>query len=121
MLRETTIDIWKRKLDWIAANRGMALLNVHPDYIQLEDAAAGKHTYPVRFFTQLLHYVTSNYGDSVWHALPSEVAAFVAARQSRGMRDPGGASSWSAIFAEEPTTPAVDPRNSTAQHAFARI
>ena len=33
ILREKTIDIWKRKLDWIAVNGGMALLNVHPDYI----------------------------------------------------------------------------------------
>ena len=31
ILRENDIRIWKEKLDWIADNGGMALLNSHPD------------------------------------------------------------------------------------------
>src|SRR5436853_2459612 len=37
LLRETSIDIWKRKLDWVAEHGGMALVTVHPDYINFGD------------------------------------------------------------------------------------
>ena len=33
LLRETTSDIWKGKLDWIAEHHGMVLLDTHPDYM----------------------------------------------------------------------------------------
>jgi hypothetical protein len=33
LMREQSIDIWKKKLDWIVQKGGMALLNTHPDYI----------------------------------------------------------------------------------------
>jgi hypothetical protein len=36
ILREPNIDIWKRKLDWIAERGGMALINTHPDYMGFE-------------------------------------------------------------------------------------
>src|SRR5947209_5148491 len=32
-LKEKSIDIWKKKLDWISSCAGMALLIVHPDYM----------------------------------------------------------------------------------------
>ena len=41
LMRETTIDIWKRKLDWIAEKGGMALLIAHPDYMNMEEVIAG--------------------------------------------------------------------------------
>ncbi len=31
LMKEDNIDIWKKKLDWIAERGGMALLDVHPD------------------------------------------------------------------------------------------
>ena len=31
VLQETSPDIWKKKLDWIAQRGGMVLVNVHPD------------------------------------------------------------------------------------------
>ena len=40
-----------------------------------ETLRIGTHTYPVQFFIELLRYVCREYGDSVWHALPKEVAA----------------------------------------------
>jgi hypothetical protein len=52
----------------------MALVNIHPDYIQFENEVLSTHTYPVRFFTELLRYLRCKYGDSVLHALPREVA-----------------------------------------------
>ena len=36
VLREPNPQIWLSKLDWIAEHGGMALLNVHPDYIRFE-------------------------------------------------------------------------------------
>src|SRR5437773_1802555 len=33
LLREQTANIWLQKLDWIARHGGMALVNVHPDYL----------------------------------------------------------------------------------------
>lgn len=74
-LGETSIDIWKRKLDWIAENQGMALVNVHPDYIDFENkggkgAQSGK--YPLRFYLEFLDYVKNK--GNYWHALPREVA-----------------------------------------------
>jgi hypothetical protein len=40
LLREETPEIWLRKLDWIAEHGGMALVDVHPDYM---DFGAGPH------------------------------------------------------------------------------
>ena len=34
--------LWKQKLDWIAQNGGMALLNTHPDYFDLVDTVRMK-------------------------------------------------------------------------------
>ena len=33
LLQEKTPEIWMRKLDWIARHGGMALVDVHPDYL----------------------------------------------------------------------------------------
>jgi len=75
-LGETSIDIWKRKLDWIAENQGMALVNVHPDYIDFEDkggkSRSGGGKYPLKFYLELLDYVKNK--GNYWHALPREVA-----------------------------------------------
>ena len=38
LLKEKSIELWRKKLDWITAHQGMVLLNVHPDYIDFEDA-----------------------------------------------------------------------------------
>lgn len=78
-LGETTIDIWKRKVDWIAENRGMVLVNVHPDYIHFENNGriekkrrSAKGKYPLGFYVELLEYVKAK--GNYWHALPREVA-----------------------------------------------
>jgi glycosyltransferase involved in cell wall biosynthesis len=75
---EPNPDIWLRKLDWVASHGGMALVNVHPDYMRFEDGAANIRTYPAEFYTRLLQYVREKYGDSVWLARPKEVAAWYA-------------------------------------------
>ena len=74
MLRERTIEIWKRKLDWIAEHGGMALVGIHPDYIRFGDTKIETRTYPAQLVIDLLKYVRQKYGDFVWHALPREAA-----------------------------------------------
>jgi glycosyltransferase involved in cell wall biosynthesis len=83
LLRETTPDIWHKKLDWVAERGGMALVNVHPDYIQFQDEAASPQTYPVSLYEELLRYTRERYGRSYWNPLPRELAGFAA-----GIRPP---------------------------------
>jgi glycosyltransferase involved in cell wall biosynthesis len=75
---EPNPDIWLRKLDWVASHGGMALVNVHPDYLRFEGGVANHRTFPVDFYARLLQYVREKYGHSVWHALPKEVAEWYA-------------------------------------------
>ncbi len=77
LLKETTIDLWKKKLDWVASHGGMALAIVHPDYISL-DGKPNPSEYPADLYERLLKHVITCYGDTCWYALPREVAAFAA-------------------------------------------
>jgi uncharacterized protein len=85
LFREPNPDIWLRKLDWVAANRGMALVNSHPDYMRFNGEPASSRTFPAEFYGQLLQYAREKYGDSAWLARPRDVAEFVA---SSGVRIP---------------------------------
>lgn len=76
MMREKTIDIWKRKLDWIASNGGMALMNVHPDYMNFAGTRLGLEEYPAGYYREFLSYVKSRYEGQYWHVLPKEIARF---------------------------------------------
>jgi glycosyltransferase involved in cell wall biosynthesis len=97
-LRETSPEIWLRKLDWVADQGGMALVNVHPDYLRFEGERPASRTFPVAYYQQLLEHVRRRYGDSVWHPLPKELAAWyrsavrpaakpAAIRRPRGMKN----------------------------------
>ncbi len=76
VLGEKTNDIWKRKLDWIARNGGMALVNVHPDYVAF-GARASRSEFPARLYEEFLAHVSKQFGAVAWHALPRDVARFV--------------------------------------------
>ncbi len=77
LLQEQTIDIWKRKLDWIASRGGMALLDVHPDYLSFSGGASKPWHYPARMYREFLDYARAKYHSDYWHALPKDVAQFV--------------------------------------------
>ena len=77
-LRERTIDLWKRKLDWVAQHGGLALVNVHPDYLNFETRDATAFEFPAAWYAELLDYVRSRYADRCWHALPCELAEYCA-------------------------------------------
>jgi hypothetical protein len=76
LLRETTIDIWKQKLDWIAENGGMALLITHPDYMKFNGKRNKIDQYPASYYEEFLTYVKQKYEGQYWHALPRDVTSF---------------------------------------------
>ena len=77
LLGETTFDIWRKKLDWIAEHGGLVLLDTHPDYMNFNEASGTKGQYPVRLYRELLEYLRSNYRDQYWHALPRALGTYV--------------------------------------------
>ena len=76
VLRERSNDIWKQKLDWVAARGGMALLIVHPDYLSFE-GEPGANEFPASIYEDFLKYARKHYGKTAWFARPRDVAAYV--------------------------------------------
>jgi glycosyltransferase involved in cell wall biosynthesis len=77
VLRETTPEIWMRKVDWVAEQGGMVLLDAHPDYMSFRDSRQTAKEYPVALYREFLIYVKTRYAGQYWHALPKEVAKHV--------------------------------------------
>jgi glycosyltransferase involved in cell wall biosynthesis len=73
---EPTPDIWLRKLEWLAQHGGMALVNVHPDYLRFKGQPATVRRYPAEHYEALLRRVREHYGDTAWQPLPRELAAW---------------------------------------------
>jgi hypothetical protein len=78
LMREKSIDIWKRKLDWVAAKGGMVLLITHPDYMNFAGQPVRFDEYPVRHYRDLLEYVRKRYDGQYWNANPCEIARHIA-------------------------------------------
>jgi peptidoglycan/xylan/chitin deacetylase (PgdA/CDA1 family) len=76
LMREKNIDIWKKKVAWIAQKGGMALINVHPDYMKFDGSKPGLEEYPAKYYRELLEYVKDNYHGQYWHVLPKDIAKF---------------------------------------------
>ena len=74
VLKETSTEIWKKKLDWIVQRGGMALVNVHPDYVNFNRSRRKVPEYPVEFYADFLRHVRERYAGEYWQALPKEVA-----------------------------------------------
>jgi len=77
LLCDKTIDIWRRKLDWIAAHRGMALIDAHPDYMALDALSQKTGEYSIELYKEFLDYIRSTYSGEYWPALPRQVAAYL--------------------------------------------
>jgi glycosyltransferase involved in cell wall biosynthesis len=77
LLEQPDISTWKAKLDWIARQGGMALINVHPDYLNFSGEIISQ-TYSAQLYREFLSYVTQHYKGQYWHALPRDVAAYCA-------------------------------------------
>lgn len=76
LLKEKTIDIWKKKLDWIVEKGGMALVNVHPDYMNFGIKKSGPEEYPAKYYEYFLNYVNNEYKSQYWHVLPKDMAKY---------------------------------------------
>lgn len=76
ILEEKSIDTWKKKLDWIAAKGGMALLNTHADYMNFSNKRPGFEEYPAEYYADFLGYIRDKYHSQYWNALPKEIAHF---------------------------------------------
>jgi hypothetical protein len=76
LMKEKNIDIWKKKLDWIAEKGGMALLNSHPDYMDFDGKKLGVEEYPADYYETFLEYIKNQYDGHYWHVLPKKTAHF---------------------------------------------
>jgi hypothetical protein len=76
LMKEDTVDIWKRKIDWIADKGGMILVNVHPDYINFNNKSRLEE-FPVKLYIDLLQYISKKYKDNYWNPLPGELAEYL--------------------------------------------
>jgi hypothetical protein len=70
------LGLWKKKIDWIASKGGMALLNVHPDYVAFDDQVPTLSEFPSTLYAELLRYVNEKYAGAYWHALPRDLSRF---------------------------------------------
>jgi len=78
LLQEKTPEIWLRKLDWVAQHGGMALVDVHPDYLCFDDTIKRPGEYPVIHYKSFLEYVSRRYDGAFWNTTPRNVAQFCA-------------------------------------------
>jgi glycosyltransferase involved in cell wall biosynthesis len=76
LFEENSIEVWKKKLDWIVEHNGMALVNVHPDYLQFNGKSRRDIKTVAAHYECLLRYVREKYGDSFWNPLPRELAQY---------------------------------------------
>jgi len=79
VLRDRNIDVWKRKVDWVAAHGGMVLLNTHPDYMCF-DGKQARDEFPISYYEELLRYIGEKYKGEFWQAVPREVARYYCAK-----------------------------------------
>ncbi len=74
LLREESAKIWMAKLDWIAEHGGMALVNIHPDYVRFDGQKRRTSQYPVARLREFLEYVSGKYHALFWNPSPRELA-----------------------------------------------
>lgn len=75
ILGEESPAIWKYKLDWIAARGGLALVNIHPDYIDFT-GKRDSSCYPSAFIKEFLDYLLIKYKGRFWNPLAKELAVW---------------------------------------------
>ena len=76
VLDEKTNEIWKTKTRWLAEHGGMALLNLHPDYVAFEGTKPKAGEFSAQLYADFLQFISREFSGRYWHALPKEVAAF---------------------------------------------
>jgi uncharacterized protein len=92
LFKEASIDVWKRKVDWIVQHGGMVLLDTHPDYISFDGTARTSSEYPSVLYEEFLRYIESRYAGAYWHALPFEVGNLVSRKVQKKPVSPAASS-----------------------------
>lgn len=100
LLGERNPDVWLRKLDWIAENGGLALVNIHPDYIDFHLSDFSNFRYPASLVHDLLQQVKTRHAGAYWNPLPKELAAWF-----RGTCSPHTPAGNESQAGESPTPP----------------
>jgi hypothetical protein len=77
LMQEQSIEIWQKKLAWIAERGGMALLNTHPDYMHFAGSKACLEEYPADYYIEFLAHVKYTYKGQYWSVVPKQLAQFV--------------------------------------------
>lgn len=77
ILQEKNIDIWKKKVDWIAENGGTVIMTTHPDYMNFNGKKLDLEEYPVRLYEEFLRYIKTKYDGLYWHVLPKNLARYM--------------------------------------------
>ncbi len=75
-LGEKTPAIWKKKLAWIRRNGGLALVNIHPDYISFSGEKSPSFSYPVDVLKEFLEFVCSEHDGMFWNPLARDLASW---------------------------------------------
>jgi hypothetical protein len=84
LLREKTPEIWKRKLDWIASHGGLALVNIHPDYVDFSGKCGGSSCYSSALLQEFMEYILSEYQGAYWNPLAKDLAFWYKNRPTAG-------------------------------------
>lgn len=74
LMQEASIAIWKKKLNWLATQGGMALVIVHPDYMFFDKTRGGVQEYPAALYRAFLEYVASAFKNQYWNVLARDLA-----------------------------------------------
>jgi len=77
IMRRKNTEIWKKKLDWVAAKGGMALVITHPDYMNFGRNRLGPQEYDADLYADFLAYIKHKYEGQFWNVLPSEIARYL--------------------------------------------
>jgi hypothetical protein len=83
ILRVRTIDVWRKKSDWLISQNGLINVIIHPDYVSSPERLA--------LYDQLLGYLRRRLDrDYGWHALPRDIASWWKTRDALQIGDSNG-------------------------------
>ncbi|MGA3179305.1 MAG: glycosyltransferase [Verrucomicrobiota bacterium] len=94
LMGERSPGIWLQKAAWVAEHGGMALLNLHPDYVAFPGESSSFRTFPVSLYEEFLEKIRERNGESMWHGLPREMAAWY--KETCVTGGPAQAAGWKA-------------------------
>jgi glycosyltransferase involved in cell wall biosynthesis len=115
MLGESSPAIWLEKLDWLAEKGGMALINVHPDYMRFSGDPVTTRTYPVAHYEELLQHVAKKYRGLYWNPLPKDLAAWHRSRYAPTVTSNGNGHDTALHSAAKPAIAKIRPGHERAR------